>query len=45
MTPKPPPNDGNLPTFTDADGNIRIAWRGFTIREQFPSTRALGERP
>lgn len=44
-----PRNDGNLPLDIERDdeGNvvsIRVAWRGYTIREQFPWTRALGER-
>jgi len=49
-----PVNDGNLPLDIEYDFNpitrvigapvrIRVAWRGYTIREQFPWTRALGE--
>ena len=43
-TPKSQPvNAGNLPTETDERGNTIIAWHDYTIREQFPWTRALGE--
>lgn len=43
-----PPNDGNLPLadIRDDNGTIvarRIIWRGSTIRQQFPWTRALNE--
>lgn len=36
-------NDGNLPVEHDLDGRMSIVWKGKTIREQFPWTRALGE--
>lgn len=45
MSTTGPPNDGNLPTFTDDDGRTTILWHGYTIREQFPWTRALDSRP
>jgi hypothetical protein len=39
-----PRNDGNLPLDIERDEygeivRVRIAWRGFTIRQQFPWTR------
>lgn len=37
-------NAGDLPTHTDEDGHVTIRWQGYTIRDQFPWTRALGER-
>lgn len=43
-----PVNDGDLPTLDEFDEEgkyIRtiILWRGFSIREQFPWTRLVGE--
>lgn len=50
-----PPNEGNLPLDIERDHDpesptfgrvlgIRIAWQGFSIREQIPWTRSVGER-
>lgn len=47
-----PPNEGGLPLDIERDmdkdsptfgkiTSVRIAWRGFTIRQQFPWTRPL----
>lgn len=51
-----PANEGDLPLDIQRDVDpdsptfrkilrIRIAWHGHTIREQFPSTRSIGEQP
>lgn len=43
--PKEPkvPKVGQPPLEYDADGNlIGYAWKGYTIRQQFPWTRAVG---
>ena len=37
-------NDGNLPVEHKLDGRMSIKWEGHTIQEQFPWTRALGEK-
>ena len=37
-------NEGNLPVEHDLQGRLKIKWEKFSIREQFPWTRALGEK-